>query len=598
MSSNQNQEATKLATKHYWQQIKRDWRLSVPAILLPGIGSTLVFYVPTLIVAKVLARFSQSGSVTFADMLPYLGLFAGLWTLGEIFWRIALYLLIRVEIRGSRRLYNSAMDYMLAKDLAFFHDNFSGSLTKKILGYARNYENFVDTLAFAVSSNFLPLFFVVYVLWSYSPWLVLVLVGLMALAIAMLLPLIHRRKKLVDLREAASNKVSGFVSDTVSNMAAVRAFGREEFEAQSHKNNVEDYLQKAQKSWDYHNSRIDLVTSPLYVLINVVGLAVAIMVSHGNTHTLQTVFVTFSYYTTLTRVMWEFNRIYRSIETYVSDAAQFTELLLVPPKISDPRRPEPFSPESSAVEFRNVRYRYSDNDGDLHLFDGLNLYIKSGEKIGLVGHSGGGKTTVTKLLLRFMDVDDGEILVGGQNITHIKQTDLRSYIGYVPQDPAMFHRSLEENIQYGRLDSNPDEVKKAAKLSHAAEFIEKLPAKYETLVGERGVKLSGGQRQRVAIARAMLKDAPVLVLDEATSALDSESEKLIQDALWKLMEGRTAIVIAHRLSTIQKMDRIVVLEEGKIVEEGTHKELLTNPPAGGGVYAGLWAHQSGGFLEE
>jgi ATP-binding cassette subfamily B protein len=185
-------------------------------------------------------------------------------------------------------------------------------------------------------------------------------------------------------------------------------------------------------------------------------------------------------------------------------------------------------------------------------------------------------------------------LIDGQNIALVKQHDLRKAIAYVPQEPVMFHRSLMDNIRYGKLDATDDEVKQVAKLAHAHDFIKELPQGYETLVGERGIKLSGGQRQRIAIARAMIKDAPILLLDEATSALDSESEKYIQDALWKLMEGRTAIVIAHRLSTIQKMDRIIVLENGEVAQQGTHKELL----AGGGIYATLWAHQSGGFIEE
>ena len=193
-----------------------------------------------------------------------------------------------------------------------------------------------------------------------------------------------------------------------------------------------------------------------------------------------------------------------------------------------------------------------------------------------------------------MDIQEGVITIDEQDIAKVTQSSLRKAISYVPQEPMLFHRTLSENIRYGKLNATDAEVERAAKLAHAHEFIKDLPQGYETLVGERGVKLSGGQRQRVAIARAILKDAPILVLDEATSALDSESEKLIQDALGKLMKNRTSIVIAHRLSTIQKMDRIIVLDKGKITEEGSHKELLLK----NGTYAKLWAHQSGGFIEE
>jgi ATP-binding cassette subfamily B protein len=193
-----------------------------------------------------------------------------------------------------------------------------------------------------------------------------------------------------------------------------------------------------------------------------------------------------------------------------------------------------------------------------------------------------------------MDTTSGQILLDGHDIAAIPQADVRRAISYVPQEPLLFHRTLRDNITYGRPGATPEQIAAAAHKAHATEFIDRLPAGYDTMVGERGVKLSGGQRQRIAIARAMLKDAPIIVLDEATSALDSESERLIQDALWKLMEGRTAMVIAHRLSTIQRMDRIVVLDEGAVVEQGTHAQLIAKK----GVYARLWAHQSGGFIEE
>jgi ATP-binding cassette subfamily B protein len=304
----------------------------------------------------------------------------------------------------------------------------------------------------------------------------------------------------------------------------------------------------------------------------------------------EAVFITFSYYSTATRVMWEFNRIYRNMEGALTDAAQFAELLLEPPTVMDADAPDVFSPSDYGVGFRNVSFRYSDSQP--LLFECFNLTIASGTKVGLVGRSGGGKTSLTRLLLRFSDIEAGDIVIGGQPIDRVPQAALRKVIGYVPQDPSMFHRTIADNIRVGRPEATDAEMRRAARLAHAADFIEALPAGYETMVGERGVKLSGGQRQRVAIATAILKDAPILILDEATSSLDSESEALIQDALLTLLAGRTAIVIAHRLSTVKRMDELIIMEQGAVAERGSHEALLART----GIYAALWAHQSGGFL--
>jgi ATP-binding cassette subfamily B protein len=255
------------------------------------------------------------------------------------------------------------------------------------------------------------------------------------------------------------------------------------------------------------------------------------------------------------------------------------------------------------VDFRDLTFAYR---GGAPLFDGLDLRIEPGEHVGLVGPSGSGKTTLTKLLLRFADRDGGVIEIDGQDIACVTQHSLRRHIAYVPQDPQMLHRTIAENICYG-LDGdgaadgdgrpgpvNMDLVRRVGHAAYVDEFVERLPEGYDTVVGERGLKLSGGQRQRVAIAQAMAKGARVLVLDEATSALDSESESLVQEALWHLMEGTTALVVAHRLATIARLDRIVVMDYGQVVEQGTHAELLSVGRAG--VYGRLWAHQSGGFL--
>ena len=582
--------ALRLVLRRYLAQVRRRPAIAIPALILPGIADALIFYAPPLVVARLLGAFARDERLTAGELVPYLLVFAGVWLAGEAVWRIALLLMTRAEIRGMESLYIEAMDELLAKDLSFFHNNFAGSLTKRALGYARRFEDVFDVLCFSVSSNLIPLLFVGAVLWSYSPWLIAVLLGGLATTFAIVFPLIRRRQRLVDLREAASNVVAGHVADSIANAEAVRAFAREREEARIHSRNVLDLGTKTLRSWDYQNLRVDTITAPMHVLTNTLGLIVAMVTSDGTGASLEAVFITFSYYTSATRVMWEFNRIYRNLESALTDAAQFTELLLEPPTVADAAAAEVFTPKDFSVEMRDVSFRYSPEQAPL--FDHFTLRVEPGSKVGLVGRSGGGKTTLTRLLLRFADVERGHILIGGQSIDRVPQSALRTAIGYVPQDPSMFHRTIADNIRFGRPEATDADVRRAARMAHAAEFIEALPAGYQTLVGERGVKLSGGQRQRVAIARAILKDAPILLLDEATSALDSESEALIQEALWTLMSGRTAIVIAHRLSTVRRMDRLVVLDSGRIVEQGSHDALLELE----GIYASLWAHQSGGFL--
>jgi ATP-binding cassette subfamily B protein len=582
----------RLVLRRYGAQLRRRPALAAGALLLPAVGDVLTIYAPPLVVAKLLGRFARNEQLAAADLTPYVLTFAALWFSGQAIWRVAVALIARVEIRGMAALYIEAMDELLGKDLAFFQNNYAGSLTKRALGYARRFEDVFDVMSFQMASTMLPLGFVAVVLWTYSPWLIVLLLGLLAATVVMVFPLIHRRRMLVDVRETASNVLAGHLADSIANAEAVRAFAREADEARIHAENVRDYGAKTLRSWDYQNMRVDLVTAPMFVVTNTLGLIVALGVSGGTGATLEAVFITFSYYSTATRVMWEFNRIYRNLEGALTDAAQFAELLLEPPAVVDVRAPEVFSPIHFGVELREVGFRYSASQP--LLFDGLSLEIAPGAKVGLVGRSGGGKTTLTRLLLRFADVDAGEILVGGQPIDRVPQAALRRLIGYVPQDPAMFHRSIADNIRVGRPGATEADVRRAAGLAHAAEFIEALPAGYQTLVGERGVKLSGGQRQRVAIARAILKDAPILILDEATSSLDSESEALIQDALWTLLAKRTAIVIAHRLSTVRRMDELIVLDQGIVVERGSHDALLAQD----GIYAALWAHQSGGFLVE
>jgi ABC-type multidrug transport system, ATPase and permease components len=387
--------------------------------------------------------------------------------------------------------------------------------------------------------------------------------------------------------------MTAHLADTITNVQTVKTFGAEDRELREHQKLGQIFADIRVEDWSLISRRgnnrmlILVIFQALFVLITIW------LVRHDPALLGVGIFA-FTFTITLSNRLFTVNQLIRIIEESLLQASPMTAVISDQPEITDKPGASELRIQGGQVELQNVSFRYHDADRNNYVFTNLNLTIKPGERVGLVGPSGGGKSTLTRLLLRFDDVTDGAILIDGQNIADVTQTSLRQHIAYVPQEPLLFHRSIKENIAYGKPGASLAEIKEAAQLAHADEFINKLKDGYDTIVGERGVKLSGGQRQRVAIARAILKNAPILILDEATSALDSESEVLIQEALWELMKGRTAIVIAHRLSTIQKMDRIVVLSEGKIVEEGSHKQLLRKK----GLYAKLWSHQSGGFIEE
>ncbi|MDA1337336.1 MAG: ABC transporter ATP-binding protein [bacterium] len=579
----------------YWRQYKEYPLHTGIGFLMPAMGDVLVFFVPPLIMASIIDIFARQGQISLHMVWGHLLILSGLWLLGEVFWRIGLYFIVKLQERGINALSKLAFTRLIERDYAFYANNFVGSLTKKALAFGRGFEMFTDTLVFRVTANILSILFVTIILWQYSPWIPVALLLWIAGAIFVAIPFMRRRSHLVALRHNASSKVAGRLSDSMTNMLAMKSFGKESAESTTFGTYVDTFTRNFKRAADFQNLRFDVVLAPIFVAANVCGLVLAIFFAEKFALPPGAIVVIFSYYFLVTRMFWEINRTYRNIESAISEAAELTQLFIHPPIVKDAPGARALNVKSAGIQYNNVTFKYNDaHSSESSFLNNFSLDIKPNEKVGLVGPSGGGKTTITKLLLRFSDVQKGTITIDGQDISKVTQVSLRNQLAYVPQEPLLFHRTLFENIAYGADKASKKDVMRAAKLAHADEFIEKLPQKYKTFVGERGIKLSGGQRQRIAIARALLKEAPTLVLDEATSSLDSESEQYIQSGLLELMKEKTALVIAHRLSTIKHLDRIIVLDQGKIVQEGTHEQLIKKK----GLYAKLWRHQSGGFLED
>lgn len=583
---------------YFWRHASRYPFLLAGMLLTVPLGSLTNAFLPTLFTARILDRLA-TGHYVRGDLWGSFGsdilLIIGLATFGGVIvWRFNTYFNWKLESLVQRDIAHEVFSHLMHLSANFHANRFGGSLvsqTNKLFGaYAR----MADTTTYQTSSLFWSLVFTSALLWTQATLFVILLNIFVILYIICSILITGKVRDRTRKEADASNKITGHLADSVTNVMAVKSFAAIDFENKRF-GQITGHWQRSFLDMMWAVMRAQNVFSGIGALVNATAIILAVASVVLFDARVATVFLIFAYTARIREQLWDFSSgALRSYNRAFGDAQAMIDILRLEPGVKDPTVPELPRINKGAILFRNMSFTHPDAGSNETLFVDFNLDIKEGEKIGLVGHSGSGKTTLTRLLLRFSDLDGGEIVIDGQNIAHITQDDLRRHIAYVPQEPLLFHRSLSENIAYGQKDPSDKAIKAAAKKAHAAEFIERLPHGYETLVGERGVKLSGGQRQRVAIARAILKDAPILVLDEATSALDSESEKLIQAALWELMEGRTAIVIAHRLSTVQKMDRIVVLEDGAIVEVGTHKELLKKK----GTYAHLWSHQSGGFLED
>ena len=580
---------TRLVLKYFWQVI-RQYKLSFfTVIILALLSAGLDIYIPL--------RFLKLWEVLNTNNFFLAGdariILVGIFILGLIRWMISrsnsfVNSFFQASVLSGLR--KQAFSYLMGHSHSFFANNFSGSLIQKINKYTRAFERLMDSLIDDIIPLSIRSIGSVIAIYTINPKYSYILA--IFCLVFILTAFVYTRLKLKYdiIASELDSKTSGALADSIGNHSSIELFASQEYENERVGGVINEQRKATVYNW-YLWGGLSVIQSFYTITIEFIIFWFAIGDWKVGLISLPVMILIQGYLGRLTNNLWSFTNIVRAYYDSFSDAQGMAVILNIPYEISD-NVSVILEKVKGEVTFNNVTYIYEKNE--TKVFDNFSLTIPAGQKIAIVGSSGAGKSTFVNLLMRLFNLTSGRILIDNVDISYVSQKNLREQIAFVPQDPVLFHRTLMENIRYGKRDATDEEVKKASALANCDKFIDRLPLGYETYVGERGIKLSGGERQRVAIARAILRDAPILVLDEATSALDSESEMLIQDALHNLIKNKTTIVIAHRLSTVREMDRIIVIEDGKIIEDDTHDELIKKDE---GVYKKLWNLQAGGFDE-
>ncbi len=583
---------TRKTLKFYWQEVVNH-KISLWLAVFAMVAANVVDSIVPIYFKQFFNELSsnQKDDVLVKGLFTVLIIIVILSLARWVFWRIASFASNFMQSISMSGLGNKCFDYLQRHSYAYFSNNFTGSLVKRVKSFVSSFEVLSDLFTYEILPVIVKITVITVVLVRVNIFL-----GLGMLLWTIIFMVINwaftKYKIKYDIkRSAAETATSSFLADTVTNNTNIKLFNGYRKESKGY----ETLLMKLHKirlfSWNlttkfYALQSFLLLVLEMAIYFFAIKLWVKGFLTVGDFVLIQT------YIFEVMMMVWNFGRVVTRIYENLAEAEEMTIILNTPYGVQDANLASNLKITEGKIEFNKVFFDYEKGESVLKNF---NLEIKPGQTVALVGLSGSGKSTLVKLLLRFHDIQKGEILIDGQDISKVTQESLRRQISLVPQDPVLFHRSLMENMRYGCFDASDDEVIRASRLAYCDKFISKLPHRYGTFVGERGIKLSGGERQRVAIARAILKNAPILILDEATSSLDSESEKYIQEALSNLTKDKTVIVIAHRLSTIKKVDRIVVLENGKVVEDGTHSELIKKER---GIYKQLWDIQVGGFIQE